>query len=210
MKIVFLLHASSSVLKGGAEIQADHIIREVLRHGHGHDFFYISDLIKRESGPRIKNVNYIFLNSYGNKYSFLNAIPLTKILRSLNPDIVYQRWRTPYTGIAAWYTSKYGKKLIFNMASAKDSLKNRTSLNKAFLPNWISERLGRYGIRRADVIVAQSREQQSALLRYFHRESLLIPNGHPVPVGPFHKPAVPVVIWLATIQPLKRLPALRD
>jgi len=204
MRIVFLLQASSSVLKGGAEIQADTIIRELLRHDQKHEIFYISDLIKKETGPRIENVNYIFLKSYGTKYSFLNAIPLVRILKSLDPDVVYQRWRTPYTGIAAWYAGHNGKNLIFEMASDKDSLKSRIPVNRTFLPNWISERLGRYGMRRANVIVCQSREQQDSLKRLYGLDSLLIPKGHPVPEGPFLKSTVPVVVWVANIKPLKQ------
>jgi glycosyltransferase involved in cell wall biosynthesis len=202
MEIVFLLQASSTVLMGGAEIQADYIINEVLKHGH--DVFYVSDLIQKESGARIKDVTYVFLKSYGRKCSYRNARPLVRILKAIDPDVIYQRWRTPYTGVAAWYARKFGKKLVFQMSSAQDALKNRIPLSRQLLASWISEHLGRYGARRADVIVAQSREQQRALLRHFHRESLLIPNGHPVPCGPFPKPAIPVVIWVANIKRLKQ------
>lgn len=204
MKIVFLLQASSSVLKGGAELQADYIIRELLKHNPAYDICYVSDLIKKESGPRIENVRYVFLKSHGTKYSFLNTVPLVRILKDLDPDIVYQRWRTPYTGIAAWYTVNYGKKLIFEIASDQDLLKNRIPLNRNFAPKWISERFSRYGLRRADVIVCQSRDQQSSLKRVYGLESLLIPKGHPVPQGPFVKSSTPVVIWVANIKPLKQ------
>jgi glycosyltransferase involved in cell wall biosynthesis len=202
MRIVFLLQASSSVLMGGAEIQADYIIQEVLRHGH--DVHYVSDLIEQESGTRIGGVDYVFLKSHGTKYSYRNARSLVKILKDIDPDLIYQRWRTPYTGIAAWYARKSGKKLVFHMSSAKDPLKNRVPLSRQLMANWIAETLGRYGVRRADVIIAQSREQQRALSRHFQRESLVIPNGHPVPSGPFPKPAVPVVAWVANVKPLKQ------
>ncbi len=203
MKIAFLLHASSTVLQGGSEIQADYIIREILKRGH--DVFLISDLIRAESGQRIKGVNYIFLKSRGRRNSFWNTKSLLRILRQVDPDIIYNRWRIPYSGIAAWYSLRYGKRFVLGIASAKDVLKNRIPVNASVLSNWISELLGRYGLLRADVIIAQNLDQQNALRRNFHRSSVLIPTGHPVPQGPFPKSAIPSAIWVANIKPLKQL-----
>jgi len=204
MKIVFLLQYSSGVLKGGAEIQTDHIIREVLRLAHGHEVFLVSELARNESGPRIEGVHYVFLRSHGGQYAFLNAGPLVRILKAIDPDLIYQRWRSPYTGIAAWYARRHGKALVHELAGFGDALKKRPPLNSAFLPFWISEQLGRYGLRHARAVVCGLRDQQDSLRRLFGLESLLIPKGHPVPQGPFPKPVTPVVSWVANIKRLKQ------
>ncbi|MHA1845684.1 MAG: glycosyltransferase family 4 protein, partial [Promethearchaeota archaeon] len=193
---------SSHVISGGSEIQADLIIDEILSNGH--EVFFISDLIRKPKKGK-KDVKYFYLRSYGRKYSVLNFFSLIKALKKIDPDIIYQRWRVPYTGIAAWYKKRYSKKMVFNMASDSDPKKNRIGLNHMFVPNLINEYLGRYGIRHADLIVAQTNYQRELLKRNFNRESIVIPNGHPVPDPPFQKTFPPIILWAANIKPLKRL-----
>ncbi len=201
MKIVFLLQAAITVLKGGSEIQADLIINEVLKKGH--DVYYISDLIRTPQEGR-KNVKYLYLKSYGRHYSSLNLIPLIRMLKNINPDVIYQRWRVPYTGIGVFYAKKYSKKMIFNAAARKDVVKNKVPFNHMIFPNLINERIGRYGVRKADLIVVQTKHQQMLLKENFGRDSIVIPNGHPVPLPQFRKTSPPIVVWIANIKHWKQ------
>lgn len=201
MKIVFLLHAASTVLKGGSEIQADLIINEMLERGH--DVYYISDLIRTPMAGR-EGVKYLYLKSFGRRFSYLNLIPLIRMLRNIEPDVIYQRYRIPYTGIGSLYAKKYSKKMIFNAATNKDVVKNKISFNHMVLPNLIKEYIGRYGIRKTDLIIVQTFHQQMLLKENFGRDSIVIPNGHPVPLPPFRKTSPLIVIWVANIKQWKQ------
>jgi len=207
MKTVFLLQASSTVVKGGSEIQADLIMNELLKGRH--EAYYVSDLIGTPK-PGRKNVKYFYLKSYGTRYSILNVVSLLKVLKRINPDLIYQRFRVAYTGIAAWYSKRHSSKMVFNIANENDSRKNRITLNRLILFNFINEYLGRYGIRNASAIVAQTYDQQRIIKQNFNRGSVVIRNGHPVPYGPFEKSMPPIILWVANIKPLKRLELFLD
>ena len=77
-------------------------------------------------------------------------------------------------------------------------------ISKAFIPNIINEYTGRYGIKTADKIIAQTYSQQKLLNKNFNRDSTVIPNGHPVPLPPFKKTNPPIIAWIANIKQLKQ------
>lgn len=203
MNIACVLQASSVVLQGGAEIQTDYLVSQFLKHNHR--VAIISDLINAETRPRIKDVEYLFLKSHGRKHSYLNAKPLLGYLKNFNPDIVYNRWKIAYSGIAAFYAKRYGKSMVLNIASARDAEITRPPINPFFVSNCIVEYLGRYGLSNADVVVAQNKEQQKAMQSNYGRDCICISSGHPVPNGPFLKQDIPIIIWVANIKPVKQL-----
>ena len=207
MKIVFLSQASSNVLLGGAEIQIDLIINEFLNGGH--DIFSISDRIA-DPKPGRNGVTYLYLKSYGRRFAFLNFFPLFRLLKNLNPDLIYQRWRIPYTGIAAFYVKKYSKKMVFSIAGENDVKKNKYMLNPMLLLNIIKEGTERYGLKHADLIIAQTYDQKELLKKNFCLDCIVVPNGHPVPKAAFEKSNPPIVLWVANIKPLKRLEIFLD
>lgn len=201
LRILFLLQTSSTVLRGGSEIQADLIINKLLSRRH--EIYFVSDLIGTPK-KGIRNVKYLYLKNYGRQYSILNFFPLIKTLKNINPDIIYQRWRIPYTAMAAWYSKKYSKKMIFHIARDLDTRKKKIKLNYMSFFNFINEHFERYGIRNADIIIAQTNNQQKLIKKHFNRNSLVVPNGHLVPPPPFKKINPPVIAWIANIKPWKQ------
>jgi glycosyltransferase involved in cell wall biosynthesis len=207
MKITVLLQASSRFIKGGSELQADLIMNELVKAGH--EVSCVSDMMG-EPGPGLEGVEYIYLKSRGRKFAVWNFVPLMKILKRLDPDIIYQRFRVPYTGLAAWYAKRSHCKMVFNMANVKDPRKNKVPWNRMFAFNFIIEHLGRYGIRNVDEIVAQTHDQRQALRENFGRDCVVIRNGHPVPEPPFEKKNPPIVLWVSNVKPVKRLELFLD
>jgi len=207
VKITVLLQASSTFVKGGSELQADLLMNEMVRAGH--EVSCVSDLMG-EPGPGQEGVEYIYLKSRGRKFAVWNFIPLMKILRRINPDIIYQRFRIPYTGMAAWYAKRKTGKMVFNMANVRDPRKNKVAWNRMFFFNYITEHLGRYGIENADEIVAQTHDQRKVLKQFFRRDCVVIRNGHPIPEPPFEKTHPPLVLWVSNVKPIKRLELFLD
>lgn len=207
MKIVFLLQASSVFVKGGTELQADLIMGEILKAGH--KVYCVSNMLKNP-GPGRDGVEYIYLKSRGRRLTVLNFFTLMKVIKRINPDIIYQRYRVPYTGMAAWYTKKHKIHMVFNTANLRDPQKNPVELNHMFFFNYISEHLGRYGVKNASAIVVQTYEQMALLKKNFNRDCVVIRNGHPVPTPPFKKTSPPVVLWVSKVKHVKRLELFLD
>lgn len=207
MKIAVLLQVSSRFVNGGSELQADLIMNELAKNGH--EVTCVSEM-KGEPGPGLEGVEYIYLKGRGRKYALGNLVSLVRIFDSIDPDIIYQRFRVPYTGMAAWYAKRRKSKMVFNMANVRDPRKNKVPWNRMWIFNSITEYLGRYGISHVDEIVAQTNDQCKALKQHFGRDCVVIRNGHPVPDPPFEKRNPPIVLWVSNIKPVKRLERFLD
>ncbi|MDZ4179365.1 MAG: glycosyltransferase [Coriobacteriia bacterium] len=89
------------------------------------------------------------------------------------------------------------KRVVFIVASDADA-------EGALLKDaWFERSMFRVGIRLADVVWCQNRHQQEAISRRYGRETLLLPNGLPMPAEP-PSSATRHVLWVASCQPLKQ------
>ena len=77
-------------------------------------------------------------------------------------EIYYQSPAGAYTGITAWFCRATGRRFIFRVASDSDCEKEHGRIQF-----WRDRKLYNYGLRRADVIAAQT-EFQAQLLRENH------------------------------------------
>jgi hypothetical protein len=120
---------------------------------------------------------------------------LRRGLRSVAPQLVYQRCAIPLTGRVAWECGKQGRRFIFAAANDRD------------LDGRIRQVLGlrrylmyRYGLRRADLVIVQSRHQQNLLNSRRSKASLLLPSAFDLNDGDVPSPpASPLVIWVGQI-----------
>ncbi|MFX1296766.1 MAG: glycosyltransferase family 4 protein [Promethearchaeota archaeon] len=196
MRILFLLEHMRYTRMGGSEIQAYYLIEE-LKKTTSHEIHYA---FNSNIDPKINDnkISYYCLHDYG-KAAWINLLPLRRLIKKVNPDIIYQRCRFGYTGIAANYAKNKSMKMVFHVASDRDCKKNQFLSIKGF-PGIITEYMGRYGIKNVDLIIAQSRYQQKLIKQNFNLSSIFIPNGHPVPPLPFKKGNPPIVAWIANIK----------
>ena len=201
MRILFLLRSSIFNRIGGAEIQAYYLCRELTKYGH--EVHYIFDSNER---GRIKgdNVTYHFLHDYGSLFCWFNFFSLGKLIRKINPDIIYQAVAFAYTGIAANHAKKNSIKMVHTVTSDEECIKHKISISKAFIPNLINEHGARYGIKNADEITVFTEYQRNLIRKSFNRDGIVIPVGHPVPSPPFEKIDSPIIIWVASIKKLKQ------
>jgi len=62
-----------------------------------------------------------------------------------------------------------------------------------------------YGIRNADIIAGQTKQQNDLLERHFRRKcDVFIPIGHPFPVQEIKKSEKIRVLWIGNLKPLKQ------
>jgi len=201
MRILFLLRSSIHNRMGGAELQAHYISREFKERGHEVHFAFDSN---KNLQIEDDGIIYHFLHDYGNSFCWLNYFSIGNLLNEIDPDIIYHRCRFAYTGIVANYAKKKSIKMVYHIALDNDCWKNKVPINKNYIPNLIKEYGGRYGIKNAYAIIAQSRQQQKWLKKNFNRNSILMPKLFPIPPQPFKKSIPPIVSWIANIKPVKQ------
>ena len=213
-KICFLLGHYFDFCKGGAELQANIIATELAKD------FYIDYIFVKPPGfnaTQIQEIDTKFtLHTLGNhdfrifgKCYFLNYYELMKLLNHINPNVIYIRGDRAHLGIAAKWCKKHKKPLIFGISMDKNcSKRSILSLDKNFLA-YPTKALNSFftftGIRNADIVIAQTNKQKKLIRNHFHRDSIVIPNGLPIPPPPFIKEKPPIISWIANIKPIKQL-----
>jgi len=119
-------------------------------------------------------------------------------LRRADADLYYQRGAGMLTGVVARFCRRHSRRFLFAAASDLD-----------FDPALPLIRYGRdralfrYGVRRADTVVAQSRRQQLACRAVYGRDSSLVNSCHVAQDGPTADGSG-AVLWVGSIKPLKR------
>jgi glycosyltransferase involved in cell wall biosynthesis len=113
----------------------------------------------------------------------------------------YQRTSDSLTGLVAAFCRLRRRRFVFAVGEDGDCLPS--------LPNCRTAReraLFRFGLRRADVVVAQTRWQQEALARHFGLPSVLIRSAAPDPGEPEDRPreGPPRFLWAGRVAAQKR------
>ncbi|HKZ72592.1 MAG TPA: glycosyltransferase family 4 protein [Steroidobacteraceae bacterium] len=121
-------------------------------------------------------------------------------LRRADADVYYTSCAGMLVGEVAMFTRRFGRKLVFRVASNSDcdpgALLIRYRRDK-----W----LYRYGLRRADAVLAQTSFQAQALLRNFARDSRVVPPLADLTAHrrAFHERDIDV-LWVGNLRRLKR------
>jgi glycosyltransferase involved in cell wall biosynthesis len=136
----------------------------------------------------------------GLRFFHPRASKLVSALSTADADIYYQSPAGANTGIVAWYCRMMGRQFIFRVASDSDCEREHGRL-----------RFGRdrllfdFGLRRANLIAAQT-QTQARMLREFHDLDSTIIN---MMVEPPARVAAPAgkdidVLWVSNLRALKR------
>ena len=146
------------------------------------------------------------LRAFSPRWTGLNAA-----LRRADADVYHQMCADMETGQVALWCRRHGRRLVFAVASDADCDPALPLLRTA-RQRW----LYRYGLRRADRVVTQTRSEQRALRQNFGMESTIIPSCSEAPQrlrpanGRFPKTDRLTCVWVSRIVPLKRLEWLLD
>ena len=213
-KICFVSASYFKYLTGGAELQSYFIAKELAKQNIVHYIFVKpSNHTIKDTIPKIDDGIFLhpmkrYRSKIFGKLFFLNYRELIEIINKIDPDIVYQRGGKPYLGIISKLWKKNDKKLVLGLSMDVNCSKGmilNLDRNIFSFPSKVLDSFFTYvGIENANLIIAQNNHQQSLLRHNFNRESILIPNGLPVPQPPFEKDDPIIVSWIANIKPLKR------
>lgn len=199
---------------GGAEIQQVLIGKNLAKRGYRISFITLDhgqdDEIEIEGMRIIKaykpNVGVRML-----RFLHPRLTSLWHAMKRADADIYYQRTSDSTTGIMAAFCRRYGRKFIFAVASDYDCLTDppRRLTRHARI-------LYHYGLRRANLVIAQTVTQQKLLCENFCINSTVIPNcapdyGRCAGDGKGQAPdRGRRLLWIGAFTPVKRLELLLD
>ena len=120
-------------------------------------------------------------------------------MKRAGADIYYTSCAGALLGQVTLFARVYGARVIFRVASNSDC--DPASL---LIRYWRDKRLYRYGLRRADLVLSQTPEQQQALLKNFRRESRVAPSLTDTAGRRPEFAERDSVLWVGNIRALKR------
>lgn len=190
--------------RGGAELQASYIEQEAMRMGWATDYCFLSNkkpieekyattlwpIVQKKIWSKLGNITYPY------------AINFFLALKEMKPDIIYQRAGFSATGVVAYYAMHNKCKFIFHIAGDRDI----ESIGLPWThPHKIPEiMLMKFGIRKADKIIAQTQFQVKQLKKNHNRNAIVIPNGHPMPEDCIKPQDKISVLWIANWKMVKQ------
>lgn len=119
-------------------------------------------------------------------------------MREIDADVYYQSPAGAATGITAWFCRRHGKRFIMRVASDLACIPG-----KQLIRFWRDRKIYEYGVRNADLIVAQSEQQRRLLEQNYGVKSEVLDMAVEMPGD--HQPAQDVdVLWVANFRPVKR------
>ncbi len=204
MKLCVLMPAHWTGRLGGAEIQARYLMQH-LKKVSNHELAVICrhSSVDADEGIPIRRIQTVWPIA---RYTYLIDYPsVQRLLRQLDPDVIYTRVGSPLVGFAARYCHQFGKRLVHHIARVDDVLP-RTQIPTKNALQAVERRIYEYGLVHADAIIAQASYQAELLERHFRRSNIeVIANYHPTPqFAPAKDSAFKTVLWVANIKEAKR------
>ena len=135
----------------------------------------------------------------GLRFFYPRATHLVSAMIAADAGIYYQSPAGAYTGITAWFCRATDRRFLFRVASDSDCEKEHGRIQF-----WRDRKLYSYGLRRADVVAAQT-EFQAQLLRENHGIASTVVNMmvEPPRAGAAVEKDIDV-LWVSNLRSLKR------
>jgi len=192
---------------GGSQYQAKCLI-EALQRTDKYEIFYLtrgSDPEYSAKGYSLIRYEYFGAHKQGSHQHLFEMAILPKLLRRIDPDIIYQRVGCAQTGIAAHYAEKNQCNMVWHIAHEYDLDPYRIPVSRLMVHRLLDRCLLNYGIRHATHIIAQTEDQKQLLQKNFRKKpSAVIPNFHPAPQKTLAKGLPVSVVWVANFKKLKQ------
>lgn len=208
-KVCVVIPTHWSWVLGGAEYQASLITKNLASD----DNFDVT-VLSRNVSPSFQPENYTlktvpkgrFLGRYGKLFDIKKIL---SALQSIQPDIIYQRVGSAYTGACAWYACRKKIPMVWHISHDLDVTPGIISSKSVIrrLLNTIDKECLEYGLRHATHIIAQT-DYQALLLKqnYGRTADEIIRNFHPFPNTdqPINKGDRLKIVWIANFKPMKQ------
>lgn len=194
-----LLRRWSRNVAGGAEMQQVLLARELARRGHA-----VSFIVQHPDLPAEQSIDglRVYCMRPARLITGINAAVksrrLYRLLRRIEPTVIYQRMAEWSTGICAAAARRLGAVFIHALASDRDVNSPRNidgNIWQLYMHRW--------GLRRAAKVLVQHAGQAEDLRRNFGLEGHIFPSVyHAAP--PQSAAKQNSIYWIAALRPKKR------
>jgi len=121
-------------------------------------------------------------------------------LKRADADIYYVSGVGMMLGLVAMFARRYGRKFVYRLASTSDCHPDTIHVRL-----WRDKKLYAYGLKRADLVLSQTSEQQRLMLRNYSRTSLVVPSLiDPPGRSPAFSEREFDVLWVGALRRVKR------
>jgi glycosyltransferase involved in cell wall biosynthesis len=194
---------------GGMQVQQTLLARELTRRGF--DVSMVVADLGQPDGARWDGITTwrTFKLSAGLpvlRFIYPRWTSVWSALKRADADIYYVSGAGMLLGLVTMFARRYGRKVVYRLASTSDCHPDTVCVKY-----WRDRKLYAYGLERADLVLAQTPEQQRLMVRNYGRASLVVPSLHD-PAGRrdgFRRRSVDV-LWIGALRPLKRPKLLLD
>ncbi|MEE9376875.1 MAG: glycosyltransferase [Candidatus Lokiarchaeia archaeon] len=187
---------------GGAEYQVSLIIDKLVAD-ENLDVTFITrnvDLSFSPNGYTIKKIKKGRFSRYSKVFDTIN---LLSTLEEVQPDIIYQRAGSAYTGICAWYAKNKNIPMVWHISHDMD-VNPKIGVKKSVI-NRLEKFFIKYGIHNSRNIIAQTNNQAILLDKnYKIKTNNIIRNFHPIPNKNINKENKIKIVWVANFKPMKQ------
>jgi glycosyltransferase involved in cell wall biosynthesis len=192
---------------GGESVQ--HVLLARAWRDLGHD---VSMIVHNHGQGRVTCVDGIRAVA---PYSRNEGIPVVRFahprltgmigaMREIDADLYYQSPAGAPTGITAWFCRRHGKRFIARIASDLACIPGQQLIRF-----WRDRKIYEYGLRNADLIVAQSEQQRTLLRQNYGLKSEVLDMAVEMPSGPQPDKDIDV-LWVSNFRPVKRPEVVLD
>lgn len=209
-KIVFLHPAHYEQSMGGAEYQISLLIEFLKKQSAHLEIYHIFEdnrtPIKNGLNIQLVPLKKIKLNKrFGDRW-FIYKKRIVEELERIRPDVIYTRFFSSWSGIAADFARQNNCTHIWALASDNDvtRLQQRVSLLKPL--DFIENKWVKKAFRSANYILTQNRYQQERIKTMYQREGILIRQSTEVcQEDTIVKPNSHIAIcWIANLKAIKQ------
>ena len=187
---------------GGEAVQQTLLAREFVRSGYD-----VSMIVKDYGQPDGEVIDGIrVFKTYkesaglpGVRFLHPRATSIIRALRRADAETYYQSCAGVQTGYVARHCRKKDRNFVFRVASDADCVPGEQLIGL-----WRDRKIYEYGLRRADLILAQSRRQMSLLKEHYGLESTLVNMAAEIPEGLEGSTRDIDALWVGNFRPLKR------
>jgi glycosyltransferase involved in cell wall biosynthesis len=192
--------ASSQI--GGESVQQTLLAKELVRSG-----WDVSTVVIDHGQPDGEVIDGVTVyKTYrpeaglpGFRFVHPRATAVFKALRRADADVYYQSCAGVLTGYVARHCRKNNRKFVFRVASDADCMPGQQLIGL-----WRDKKIYEYGLRRADLILAQSYKQVDLLRRNYGLDSVCLNMAVEIPADSTDSARNIDALWVGNIKPLKR------
>jgi glycosyltransferase involved in cell wall biosynthesis len=204
-RLCFVLPTHWAAVMGGSQYQAKVLIEHLLS-AYDVDISFLAARTRVDFAPAgYRIVKFSSMDGIRRYGAFFDALRLYRALARERPDVIYQQVACAHTGIAAYYARRNGARMVWRVTS--DRSVRRSPIKWWRIHERIEQRFVDYGIRHADLILAQTETQKAELARHYGRsDAVVVRNFHPPPgasAAAKGADGVAQVVWIANLKRLK-------